>query len=189
MSDELELGWSSSAWSGSPTRTKAKPGEEDADSFDAPAAVSAALVSFYGYDDCAELRSPHATAVITRHGGGRVLKYSLVGADGKSDGRNAIHLDDGESGCWEDGSLRGGSSAPKDGAGGEQLQQPQGWTWEAGQVCYIRIAATVVYIRIHAPAVYIRGRTRATSSGRPAAASISGPNSKRTAMVQHCCSC
>jgi hypothetical protein len=51
--------------------------------------MASKVVSFYGYDDCVQLETAAATVIITPHGGGRVLRYSLVG-----DERNAIHLDD-----------------------------------------------------------------------------------------------
>jgi hypothetical protein len=73
-------------------------------------------MEFYGYDDCIELRSPHARAIITPHGGARVLLYALTGRP------NAIHLDDGES--------LGGKFENGDDARGETHH---GWKWGGGE--------------------------------------------------------
>lgn len=54
-------------------------------------AVGAAVVTFYGYDDCIRLSNEHISVVLCPAVGGRVLEYSL-------DGKNVLYLPPGDEG-------------------------------------------------------------------------------------------
>ncbi|MCA9127517.1 MAG: DUF4380 domain-containing protein [Planctomycetales bacterium] len=56
----------------------------------------ARIVSFYGYDDCIELRNATVEVVLCPAAGGRILKYAIAG-------KNILHLPAGDEGWTWDG--------------------------------------------------------------------------------------
>ena len=57
------------------------------------AADGAHVVTYYGYDDCIQLKNDHVSVVLCPAAGGRVLEYAL-------DGKNVLYLPDGDEG-WK----------------------------------------------------------------------------------------
>ncbi len=75
----------------------------------------ASVVTFYGYDDCIQLRNDHVSVVLCPAAGGRVLEYSL-------DGENVLYLPPGDEG-WRYGpeSKRGSMNAGRFDIGPEKV--------------------------------------------------------------------
>ena len=56
----------------------------------------ASISEYFGYENCVVLENANVRAVLTEHGGGRILEYSI-------DGNNAIYLDPAQRGLIFDG--------------------------------------------------------------------------------------
>lgn len=79
------------------------------------AADGVKTISYYGYDDCIELRNESVTVVLCPAAGGRVLEYSL-------DGKNMLYLPPGNEGwTWQPDGPRGSMDAGRFDIGPEKM--------------------------------------------------------------------
>ena len=88
----------------------------------AQAEVTSNRVSFFGYDDCVELKNETTRVVLGPHAGGRVLAYEL-------NGTNAIYLESGQEGWIWDGSSRKNPTGGRCDIGPEKLIPKRDALW------------------------------------------------------------
>lgn len=82
------------------------------------------VVSYYGYEDCIELRNVQTRVVLCPAAGGRVLEYSLNGV-------NAIYNPPGEEGwIWKQGGKSGTMNAGRFDIGPEQIVPKRDLLWQ-----------------------------------------------------------
>ena len=75
----------------------------------------AAVVSYYGYDDCIRLSNQHVTATLCPAAGGRILEYAL-------DGKNILYLPAGDEGwTYQPDGKRGNMAAGRFDIGPEMM--------------------------------------------------------------------